>query len=50
MYAKGDSVIERSYYLIHVGDWISVILAEMNGVDAIEVDVIDYLKGELAKS
>lgn len=50
MHAKGDTVIERSYYLIHLGDWVSVILAEMNGVDAIEVDVIDYLKGELAKA
>ncbi len=48
--AKGDTVIERSYYLIHVGDWVSVLLADMNGVDSIEVDVIDYLKGELAKS
>ncbi len=50
MHAKGDTVIERSYYLIHLGDWVSVILADMNGVDAIEVDVIDYLKSELAKS
>jgi glucose/mannose-6-phosphate isomerase len=50
IYAKGDTVIERSFYLIHVGDWVSVLLADINGVDAIEVDVIDYLKGELAKS
>lgn len=48
--AKGDTVIERSYYLIHVGDWVSVMLAEIKGVDSIEVDVIDYLKSELAKS
>ncbi|NNC81961.1 MAG: bifunctional phosphoglucose/phosphomannose isomerase [Flavobacteriales bacterium] len=50
IHAKGENVIERSYYLIHVGDWLSVILADLNGVDAIEVDVIDYLKGELAKN
>jgi len=49
MHAKGDSIIERSYYLIHLGDWMSVILADMKGVDAIEVDVIDFLKGELSK-
>jgi len=49
MHAKGNSTIERSYYLIHLGDWLSVILADMRSVDAIEVDVIDYLKGELAK-
>jgi len=50
MHAKGDTVIERSYYLIHLGDWLSVLLADMNEVDAIEVDVIDYLKGELSKT
>jgi len=47
--AKGDSIIERSYYMIYVGDWISWYLSELNGVDAVEVDIIDYLKGELAK-
>jgi glucose/mannose-6-phosphate isomerase len=50
MHAKGNTVIERGYYLIHLGDWLSVILADMKGVDAIEVDVIDYLKVELAKT
>lgn len=47
--AKGDSIIERSYYLIYVGDWISWYLSDLNGVDAVEVNIIDYLKGELAK-
>ena len=36
-------------YLVHFGDWISWYLSELHGVDSIEVDVIDYLKGELAK-
>lgn len=49
IFAKGDNIIERTYYLIHVGDWVSIELADMNGVDSIEVDVIDYLKSELAK-
>jgi glucose/mannose-6-phosphate isomerase len=49
MHAKGDTLIERSYYLVHLGDWLSVILADLKGVDAIEVDVIDFLKGELSK-
>ena len=36
-------------YFVHLGDWISWYLSDMRGVDSIEVDVIDYLKGELAK-
>jgi glucose/mannose-6-phosphate isomerase len=49
IYAKGESHMERAYYLIHLGDWVSVYLAELNGVDAVEVKVIDHLKNELAK-
>ena len=47
--AKGGSIIEQSLYLILFGDWVSVYLAELNKVDSIEVNVIDFLKGELAK-
>ena len=47
--AKGATQLQRSFYLVHLGDWISFYLAEMNGVDVVEVNVIDYLKGELAK-
>jgi glucose/mannose-6-phosphate isomerase len=36
-------------YLIHFGDWVSVELAALRGVDAVEVNVINFLKGELAK-
>lgn len=49
LYSKGDSLIERSLYFVHLGDWISVYLAALRGVDAIEIKVIDYLKSELAK-
>ena len=47
--AKGTSLVEQSFYHILLGDWISVYLAELNQVDDVEVKVIDYLKGELAK-
>ena len=47
--AKGDTLIEQSFYHILLGDWVSVYLAELNQVDDVEVKVIDYLKGELAK-
>jgi len=49
VYSKGTNTIEKSMYLIHLGDWVSVYLAEMKNIDAVEVDVITYLKGELAK-
>lgn len=50
IHAKGDSIIERSYYLIHFGDWISYYLAVNKNIDPVEVKVIDNLKAELAKN
>jgi len=47
--AKGDSFIERSLYLINIVDWASYYLCEMNGADIIDIEIIDYLKSELAK-
>lgn len=49
VFAKGDSLLAKYLYLIHLGDWISVELAALRGVDAIEVNVINFLKGELSK-
>ncbi len=50
IHAKGDNLIMQSFYLVHLVDWVSWFLAELRGVDSIEVNVIDYLKGELAKA
>ena len=50
IFAKGKNLIEQSFYLAHLVDWVSWYLSELRGVDAIEVNVIDFLKGELAKS
>lgn len=50
VFSKGDSDIERALYLIHFGDWLSWYLSELNGADAMEIEVINYLKSELAKS
>ena len=44
----GDSLIEQVLYAVHLGDWISYEWAVLRGVDPIEVDVIDRLKGALA--
>ncbi len=50
LYSKGKSYWERIFYFIHLTDWLSVYLADLNQVDANEVKVIDFLKGSLAKS
>lgn len=47
--SKGSNQVERALYLVHLGDWVSWYLAQLRGVDALEVKVIDFLKGELAK-
>lgn len=46
--AKGNSVLERSVYLISIIDWASLYLSELNNVDPIDIEVIDYLKGTLS--
>ena len=49
IYSKGSTQLERALYLIHLGDWISYFLAEKKEIDVTEVNVITYLKSELAK-
>ena len=49
VWSEGESLIENSLYHINLGDWVSWYLSEMNNVDAIEIDVINFLKNELAK-
>jgi len=46
--AKGNGRIEKSLYLIHLVDWASWYLSDLKGVDAMDIEIIDYLKGELA--
>ncbi|MCT4664890.1 MAG: bifunctional phosphoglucose/phosphomannose isomerase [Flavobacteriales bacterium] len=50
MYSTGKNQLENTWFWIHLGDWVSVFLSEMNEVDPVEVNVIDYLKSELGKS
>lgn len=49
VYSKGNSPLEQILYLIHWGDWVSYFLAEMKGVDTMDIRVITHLKSELAK-
>ena len=46
--AKGEDEIQRTLYLIHLTDWVSVYLAELRKVDPIEVNIITSLKSKLA--
>ena len=48
IYSKGNSAIEKAIYFVHLGDWISVLLAELRGIDAVEVNVINHLKSKLS--
>lgn len=49
IWSKGKSPIEKAMYFIHFGDWVSLFLSEIKGVDSMEVKVIDHLKGALSK-
>lgn len=47
--SKGNSALERTIYLIHLGDLVSVELSAIRGVDAIAIPAINFLKDELSK-
>lgn len=47
LWLQGKSRIEKLLYGIHVGDWVSYYLAELEGIDPLEIDKIDYLKSQL---
>ncbi|MEK7588243.1 MAG: bifunctional phosphoglucose/phosphomannose isomerase [Patescibacteria group bacterium] len=49
IYSKGNSLIERALYHIHLGDFISLYLANMKEVDVTDIKVIEYLKASLAE-
>ena len=46
--AKGETIIERSLYFIHIVDWASYYLCDLNKADIMDIEIIDYLKSELA--
>lgn len=47
--SKGDTLVSQSLFFIHVVDWASYYLCEMNEADIMDIKIIDYLKSELAK-
>ena len=48
-WSKGESMIEKTFYFVNVGDHVSYIISKRNGVVAEEIGVIDNLKESLAK-
>jgi glucose/mannose-6-phosphate isomerase len=48
VWSKGASQLERTFYLVLFGDWVSVYLGELKNIDASEVKVIDRLKQALS--
>ena len=49
LYSQGQSFLARLFSLVYLGDWVSYYLAILNKIDPTPVEVIDYLKRELAK-
>jgi len=47
--AKGSSSVQRALYMIHLGDWISCLIADIKNVDAVDISIINHLKAELSK-
>jgi glucose/mannose-6-phosphate isomerase len=48
-WSKGSSRVERALYQIHLGDWLSIDMAELRNEDAVAIPAIIFLKGELSK-
>lgn len=47
--SRGESRTERVFSLVLLGDLVSLYLAVLNGVDPTPVEVLERLKGELAR-
>lgn len=49
LHSEGEGLLARMFSLIYLGDWVSFYLALLYQVDPTPVEVIQYLKSELAK-
>jgi glucose/mannose-6-phosphate isomerase len=47
--ARGETLLERMLSLAYIGDFVSLYLARLNGVDPENIDSINVLKDELGK-
>lgn len=49
VHAKGTTKEQRAFYLINLGDWVSLLHAEAENTDPVIITNIDFLKNELSK-
>ena len=49
VWSEGSSLLARIFSLVYLGDWMSFYLSIMHTTDPTPVEVIDFLKRELAK-
>lgn len=49
IWGQGSNEVENTLYIIHLVDWISYFLAELKGVDIMDIQVIDFLKKKLSE-
>ncbi|WP_242922029.1 bifunctional phosphoglucose/phosphomannose isomerase [Pontibacter liquoris] len=47
--AVGATMLEQTFYLIHLFDWVSVYLAKLNQVDPTTIPTIHHLKEKLSR-
>jgi glucose/mannose-6-phosphate isomerase len=47
--AQGTTRAEHLFYLVHLGDWLSLLVAEKANVNPVSIDSINFLKNELSK-
>ncbi|WP_418790972.1 bifunctional phosphoglucose/phosphomannose isomerase [Phosphitispora sp. TUW77] len=50
VWSQGEGRLSRLFSLTYIGDYVSVYLAALYGIDPTPVKNIDYLKGKLAES
>jgi glucose/mannose-6-phosphate isomerase len=50
IYAIGNNVLSHIFSAIYIGDLVSIELANMKGIDARRINLIDYLKGRIRSS
>jgi glucose/mannose-6-phosphate isomerase len=50
VWSEGSSVLARLMSLVYLGDFVSLYLAYLNGVDPTPVQVIEDLKRQLSAS
>ena len=49
VFAEGDTLLDRILTLTNLGDFVSIYLAALNGIDPENIDWINVLKAELSK-